>query len=69
MNDSLEAEVPDDGAGFALLDADDHPSAVDIGDLERDHLGSAPFKGSPATENGISSSSDRPRRSARRRKP
>jgi hypothetical protein len=28
-------------AAFALLDADDHPLAVDVGDLERDHLGGA----------------------------
>src|SRR5271166_6295759 len=28
-------------AAFALLHADDHPLAVDIGDLERNHLGGA----------------------------
>src|SRR4029077_3044822 len=28
-------------AAFALLHADDHSLAVDVGDLERDHLGSA----------------------------
>src|SRR5207248_8109558 len=28
-------------AAFALLDADDHPLAVDVGDLERDHLSGA----------------------------
>src|ERR1700752_678958 len=28
-------------AAFALLDADDHALAVDVGDLERDHLGGA----------------------------
>ncbi len=28
-------------APFALLDADDHPGAVDVGDLERDDLGRA----------------------------
>ena len=28
-------------AALALLDADDHPLAVDVGDLERDHLGGA----------------------------
>src|SRR5215467_6019278 len=28
-------------AAFALLDADDHALAVDIGDLERDHFGGA----------------------------
>jgi hypothetical protein len=28
-------------AAFALLDADDHALAVDVGDLERDHLSGA----------------------------
>jgi hypothetical protein len=28
-------------AAFALLDADNHALAVDVGDLERDHLGGA----------------------------
>ena len=28
-------------AALALLDPDDHPGAVDVGDLERDHLGGA----------------------------